>query len=69
MGQRLRLRLSDDNEVVRAYDDTTKALIETVGEAGSIEAAISNFETQRKRFLDVAREELDKEIPEKMESK
>lgn len=69
MGQRLRLRLSDDNEVVRAYDDTTKALIETVGEAGSIEAAISNFETQRKRFLDVARKELDKEIPEKMESK
>jgi hypothetical protein len=68
MGQRLRLRLSDDNEVVRAYDDARGALIATGDGTGNIEAAISNFETQRSRFLDEARRELNKKIPEKLES-
>jgi hypothetical protein len=67
MSQRLRLRLSDENEVVRAYDDAREALIETGGETNNIDAAISNFETQRSRFLDTARKELDKRIPEKVE--
>lgn len=67
MGQRLRLRLSGDNEVVRAYDDAREALIKTVDEADNIEAAISNFETLRSRFLDVALKELGKKIPEKVE--
>lgn len=67
MSQRLRLRLSGDNEVVRAYDDAREALIETGGETNNIDAAISNFETQRNRFLDTARKELDKRIPEKVE--
>jgi hypothetical protein len=65
MGQRLRLRLSGDNEVVRAYDHTRTALIET--ETRNIEAAISNFEALRNEFLDLARKELEKEIPEKPE--
>lgn len=69
MGQRLRLRLPEDNDVVRAYDDARKALIETPREADNIDSAIADFETQRSKFLDIARRELDRKIPEKIDSK
>lgn len=62
LGQRLRLRLREDNQVVRSYDDVREALVKA-GET-DIEIAISEFETKRRHFLDLARKELSKEIPE-----
>jgi hypothetical protein len=64
MGQRLRLRLPESNGVVKAYDSVRKALIETQGPASDIGTQVSNFEATRSSFLETARQELNKEIPE-----
>ena len=55
LGQRLRLRLPEQHEVVRAYDDVRVALAE-VGEVGDdVEASIAEFENRRRVFLDLGR--------------
>lgn len=66
MSQRLRLRLPESNAVVQAYDSVRKALIETQGTAGGIEGQVADFERKRGEFLETARKELDREIPEKV---
>lgn len=68
MAQRLRLRLPGDSEVIRAYEDAREALIESGDKTDDIDAAILRFEAQRSRFLDAARKELEKKIPEKGDS-
>lgn len=55
LGQRLRLRLAEEHEVVRAYDDVRTALT-LVGEGPSdVETAIAGFEQKRQTFLDLGR--------------
>jgi hypothetical protein len=66
MSQRLRLRLPESNAVVQAYDSVREALIETQNLAAGIDGQVLNFETKRREFLETARKELDREIPEKV---
>ena len=65
LGQRLRLRLPSDHDVVSAYDDVREALANTAGETEpDVESAVADFERKREYFLDVARTALAAEIPE-----
>lgn len=54
LGQRLRLRLPEEHEVVGAYDQVRVALAE-VGEGGDVESSIADFEQKRRVFLDLGR--------------
>jgi hypothetical protein len=62
LGQRLRLRLPKDHQIVRAYAEVTDALATAAD--SNIQAVVADFETKRDRFLDVARQTLNTEIPE-----
>jgi hypothetical protein len=61
LGQRLRLRLSEDDPVVIAYEAVRAALLEvgeTYGAEARYPAAVAAFEDKRGDFLDKAREAL-----------
>jgi hypothetical protein len=61
LGQRLRLRLSESDPVVVAYEAVRAALLEvgeTYGNEARYQAAVTVFEEQRGDFLDKAREAL-----------
>ena len=62
LGQRLRLRLPEDHQIVRSYVEVTDALA-TAADV-DVEAVITDFEAKRDHFLDVARQTLNTEIPE-----
>src|SRR3954463_1483492 len=55
LGQRLRLRLPEDHEVIRAYDDVRAALAMVGERSPDVEVAIADFEQKRQRFLDLGR--------------
>ena len=63
LGQRLRLRLPESHRVVQAYDDVREALAAAADV--DIETVVSDYEAKRAHFLDLARETLNVEIPEK----
>lgn len=67
LGQRLRLRLPEDHQVVKAYDEARTTLV-TLANSGD-EADVAPFEAKRAQFLDLARQTLDQEIPEDGEVK
>lgn len=63
LGQRLRLRLSAADPVVRSYERVRDALVavgETYGDAARYPAAVTAFEGRRTEFLDNARAELER---------
>src|SRR5258708_1439399 len=62
LGQRLRLRLPKNHQIVRAYDEVTDALATAAD--SDVQAVVADFEAKRDHFLDVARQTLDTEIPE-----
>ena len=62
LGQRLRLRLPEDHQIVRSYVEVTDALATAAN--ADVEAVITDFEAKRDHFLDVARQTLNTEIPE-----
>jgi hypothetical protein len=58
LGQRLLLRLADDDPVVVAYETVRAALVavgETYGDEDQYREAVTHFETRRSAFLDQAR--------------
>jgi hypothetical protein len=63
LGQRLLLRLSSADPVVRGYEGVREALVavgETYGDAARYPAAVTAFEARRTEFLDKARAELER---------
>ncbi len=69
LGQRLRLRLPGDDEVVAAYNEVREALATTAeGVEPDVDSAIADYERKRERFLDLARAALTAEILEEERS-
>jgi len=62
LGQRLRLRLPKDHQIVRAYDEVTDALATAAD--FDVQTVVADFEAKRDHFLDAARQTLKTEIPE-----
>lgn len=66
MGQRLRLRLPDDHDVVTAYDEVREAMTgvsDLAVDAPCYHAAVTRFEEARAAFLETGRVELASPVP------
>jgi hypothetical protein len=69
LGQRLRLRLPGDDQVVAAYNQVREALAAAAEQPGNdVEAAIVDFEHKRELFLDLSREALSADIPDRRDA-
>jgi hypothetical protein len=70
LGQRLRLRLSASDEVVRAYDDVRVRLTEAqeaINDPATFDNVISRYEDARAAFLDASRAAIQAAVDESKE--
>lgn len=70
LGQRLRLRLSASNEVVRAYDDVRARLTEAqeaIDDRTAFDNVLDRYEAARADFLDVSRAAVQAAVDESKE--